>query len=64
MEDFITWSGWLFGLVSVIIAVFQYLGKEKLKKQINNINNSSTTMTSGDGGVNVGKNSGGINIGK
>ncbi|SMG23527.1 hypothetical protein [Arenibacter troitsensis] len=64
MEDFILWSGWFFGLVSVIIAVFQYLGKEKLKKQINTINNTSTTLTSGDGGVTVGNNSGGINVGK
>tara|TARA_R110000868_G_scaffold357155_2_gene618583 strand:- start:666 stop:878 length:213 start_codon:yes stop_codon:yes gene_type:complete len=68
MEEFILWSGWLFGLVSLIIALLQYFGKQKLKKQILTLNNNKKktvkTYTSGDGGVTVGKNTGGINFGK
>ena len=34
MNDFFTISGWLFGLISTLIAVLQYKKKEKYYKQL------------------------------
>lgn len=64
MEEFITWSGWVFGLVSTIIAVIQFRGKEKLKIEINKTRNSTENYSADNGGVSVRKNTGGIHLGK
>tara|TARA_R110002050_G_scaffold261556_1_gene401743 strand:- start:286765 stop:286962 length:198 start_codon:yes stop_codon:yes gene_type:complete len=64
MEDFLKWSGWIFGLVSTVIAIMQFTQKEKLKKEITKIKNTTENYSADNGGVAVRKNTGGINIGK
>ncbi len=62
MEDFITWSGWAFGLISTVVAIMQYRQKEVLKNKITNIRNEN--YSADNGGVAVRDNRGGIHIEK
>jgi hypothetical protein len=64
MEDFLIWSGWVFGLISTVIAIAQFKQKEKLKKEITKIKATTENYSADNGGIAVRKNTGGINIGK
>ncbi len=47
--DFFTFSGWLFGLISLIFAVVQLIQKNKYKKQIKNIRQEQNIGKRGTG---------------
>ena len=61
--DFITISGWLFGLISLIFGIIQLLQKNKCKKQINVINKQKQKIGKKSTGYQTGNNST-ININK
>ena len=61
--DFITISGWFFGLVSLIFGIVQLMQKNKFKKQINLINKQKQKIGKEGTGYQTGS-GGTININK
>lgn len=68
MNDFLSWSGWAFGLIGVIFGIIQFNQKTKYKnkyeKIIKNTNSNNTSVQANNGGIAVIDNNGGIHIGK
>ncbi|MDF3026922.1 MAG: hypothetical protein K0S23_1229 [Fluviicola sp.] len=64
MNDFLAWSGWAFGLISTVIAVFQFRKKEELKKEVRTAqaNIDKVVMEARDKGVAININNGDITI--
>ncbi|MBT3207286.1 MAG: hypothetical protein HN704_03175 [Bacteroidetes bacterium] len=61
--DFISISGWLFGLISFIFGIIQLIQKNKYKKQLNFINKQEQKIGKKSTGYQTGNNST-ININK
>lgn len=47
--DFFTVSGWIFGLISLIFGIIQLIQKNKIKKQIKNIQQEQNIGKGGTG---------------
>lgn len=64
MNDFITWSGWAFSLISTVIAIVQYFKKEGYKKQVNQLKTkiSNESYNASDKGIAMRTNTGDITI--
>ena len=64
MGSFILWSGWVFSLISTVIAIVQYLEKKKLKIELNQlkINSEHNTFAATNKGIAINKNKGDINV--
>lgn len=66
MNDFISWSGWAFGLIGVVFGIVQLNQKKDYKKKYESVikNTNNTSLKADNGGIAVKDNVGGIHIGK
>lgn len=51
--DFFAFSGWIIALISLIVAILQYLKKEKYKKQIVEMQQTNKNSTGYQAGGNI-----------